>query len=124
MGNYLDSYLLPLPKNNLDEYRRIARKASKVLLEPGTLHCIESVADDAKPGKLTSFSQAVKLRRGETVVLAFILFRSRSHRDRVNNKAMNDPRLASWSELTMPGDATRMFWGGLRTIVNEQPRGA
>jgi uncharacterized protein YbaA (DUF1428 family) len=77
------------------------------------------VADDVKPGKWTSFPQSVKLRSGETVVFAYVVFKSRAHRDRVNAKAMGDPRLKSMCDLeSLPFDGKRMFWGGFKTLVN------
>lgn len=79
---------------------------------------LESVADDVKPGKLTSFPQSVKLRAGETVVFAYIAYRSRAHRERVNANVMKDPRIAAMGDAgSMPFDAQRMIYGGFRTLV-------
>lgn len=81
---YVDGFVLPVPKRKIEAYRRIARKAGKIWREHGALDYIECVADDVKPGKLTSFPQSVKLKAGETVVFAYIVYKSRAHRDRVN----------------------------------------
>jgi uncharacterized protein YbaA (DUF1428 family) len=118
MARYVDGYVLPVPRNKLADYRRLARKASKIWLDHGALEYVENVADDVKPGKLTSFPQSVKLKRGETVVFAYIVYRSRAHRDRVNKKVMSDPRLAGMDPKTMPFDPKRMIWGGFKTIVS------
>ena len=100
-------------------YRRLAQKAGKVWREHGALEYIETVADDVKPGKRTSFPQSVKLKRGEVVVFAYIVYKSRAQRDRVNAKVMKDPRLAPMMDLkSLPFDARRMFWGGFRTLVD------
>ena len=113
MARYVDGFVLPLPKRNIDEYRRIARKAGKIWREHGALEYRECIAEDAPPGKVTSFPQSVKLKRGETVVFAWIVYRSRKDRDRVNAKVMSDPRLGDMMDAkTMPFDAKRMFWGG------------
>jgi uncharacterized protein YbaA (DUF1428 family) len=114
---YVDGFVLPVPKRKIDEYRRIARKAGKVWREHGALEYRECVADDAKPGKVTSFPQSVKLKRGETVVFSWIVYRSRAHRDRVNAKVMNDPRITGMDPNEMPFDAQRMFFGGFEVIV-------
>jgi uncharacterized protein YbaA (DUF1428 family) len=115
---YVDGYVLPVPKKNLQAYRRMAQKAGKVWRDHGALEFIECVADDVKPGKHTSFPQSVKLKPGETVVFSWIVFKSRSHRDRVNAKVMKDPRLANMMDpKAMPFDGKRMFWGGFKVLV-------
>jgi uncharacterized protein YbaA (DUF1428 family) len=114
---YVDGYVLPVPSAKLVDYRRLARKAGKVWKEHGALAYVEAVADDVKAGKRTSFPQAVKLKEGEVVVFAYVLYRSRAHRDKVNAKAMADPRLAGMNAQNMPFDGQRMFWGGFTPFV-------
>jgi uncharacterized protein YbaA (DUF1428 family) len=116
---YVDGFLLAVPKKNVEAYRRIARKAGKIWREHGALDYKECVADDVKAGKVTSFPQSVKLKRDETVVFSYILYKSRAHRDRVNKKVMSDPRLADMMDpKAMPFDGQRMIWGGFKTIVD------
>lgn len=116
---YVDGFVLPVPKKNLSAYRRIAHKAGKIWIEHGALGVVESVADDVKRGKLTSFPRSVKLKSGEVVVFSWILFKSRQHRDRVNAKVLKDPRLKSMMNPTaMPFDARRMIYGGFKTLVD------
>jgi uncharacterized protein YbaA (DUF1428 family) len=96
----------------------LSRKAGKVWREYGALEYIECVADDVKSGKLTSFPQSVKLKRGETVVFSWIVYKSRAHRDRVNGKVMKDPRIANMMDMkSMPFDGKRMIFGGFKSIV-------
>jgi uncharacterized protein YbaA (DUF1428 family) len=116
---YVDGYVVPVPKKQLEAYRRMAQKASKVWRECGALEVVECVADDVKPGKVTSFPQAVKLKPGETVVFSYIVYKSRAQRDRVNAKVMKDPRITAMGDLKdMPFDGKRMFWGGFNVLVN------
>ena len=116
---YVDGYVVPVPKKNLKAYRAMAQKAGKVWRDHGALEYIESVADDVKPGKRTSFPRSVKLKRGETVVFAYVVYKSRAHRDRVNAKVMKDPRLAPMMDLKkLPFDGKRMFWGGFKVLVD------
>jgi uncharacterized protein YbaA (DUF1428 family) len=115
---YIDGYVLPVPKDKLAAYRSMARKAGKVWIEHGALEYLEAVADDVKPGKTTSFPQAVKLEPDEVVVFSYIKFSSRAHRDKVNALAMNDPRLTGMGPDNMPFDGKRMFWGGFKPIVS------
>lgn len=118
MGHYVVGFVAPVPTKNLAAYRRMASKAGKVWKEHGALQYWECVADDVKPGKVTSFPQAVKLKRGETVVFSWIVYKSRKHRDSVMAKVMKDPRLASMMDPeSMPFDGMRMFWGGFKPIV-------
>lgn len=116
---YVDGFVVPVPKKNLDAYRRMARKAGKVWREHGALEFRECVADDVKPGKLTSFPQSVNLKRGETVVFSWITFKSRADRDRVNAKVMKDPRLSKMMDpKAMPFDSKRMIYGGFKVAVD------
>jgi uncharacterized protein YbaA (DUF1428 family) len=95
----------------------MAELGSRVWREHGALEYVECVADDVKPGKLTSFPQSVQLEDDETVVFAWIVYESRAERDRINQLAMNDPRLAGMNPQDMPFDAKRMFWGGFEVLV-------
>ena len=116
--SYVDGFVLPVPKKKLDAYRSMAKKASKVWRDHGALEFRESAADDVKVGKWTSFPRSVKLKRGETVVFSWIVYKSRAHRDKVMAKVMKDKRLANMMDpKKMPFDAKRMFYGGFKAQV-------
>ena len=118
MTHYVDGFVVPVPIDKLDAYRRIAERAGEVWLEHGALQYWECVADDVKPGKVTSFPQSVQLKDGETVVFSWILYNSREHRDSVNAKVMEDPRLKDMMDSkNLPFDGMRMFWGGFKTLL-------
>lgn len=114
---YVDGFLLPIPTKNIDAYRRIAQKAGKIWREHGALEYRECVGDDLAVKMGVPFPRSLKLKRGETVVFAWIVYKSRAHRDRVNAKAMKDPRLAMDTK-TMPFDAGRMSYGGFTVLVD------
>jgi len=117
--SYVDGFVLPVPKKNLDAYRKLARKAGKIWKEYGAIEYIECVADDVQPGKTTSFPQSVKLKPDEVVVFSWIVYKSRAHRDKVNKQVMADPRLkASMDPKHLPFDGKRMFFGGFKPIVS------
>jgi uncharacterized protein YbaA (DUF1428 family) len=116
MAFYVDGFVVPVPTKNLAAYRKMATLGAKVWMEHGALSYVECVADDVKPGKVTSFPQAVKLKDGETVVFSWITYKSRKDRDRVNAKVMKDPRMQT-PPKNMPFDGMRMFYGGFKTIV-------
>jgi uncharacterized protein YbaA (DUF1428 family) len=113
---YVDGFVLPVPKKNLAAYLRLERKAGKIWRDHGALEYSVCVADDVKPGKFTSFPQSVKLKPDETVVFAWIVYKSRAHRDRVNGQVMKDPRLAGMDASKMPFDGKRMIFGGFKTL--------
>lgn len=114
--SYVDGFVLPLAKKNLAAYKKFARKAGKVWIEHGALTYVECIADDVKPGKVTSFPQAVKLKADEIVVFAYVTYKSRKDRDRVNKLVMSDPRLANMDHTSIM-DGKRMFWGGFKPII-------
>ena len=115
--SYVDGFVAPVPKKNLAAYRAMARKAGKVWREYGAVAYVECVADDVKPGKRTSFPQSVKLKADEVVIFSWIVYKSKSERNRVNKLVMADKRIASMDPKTMPFDAKRMFFGGFKSIV-------
>ena len=116
---YVDGFVVPVPKRKVSDYLKMAKLASKVWRDHGALEYHECVADDVKKGKVTSFPQSVKAKPNETIVFAWIVYKSRTHRDSVNKKVMKDPRLAKMMDpKAMPFDAKRMFWGGFKTIVD------
>jgi uncharacterized protein YbaA (DUF1428 family) len=114
MSMYVDGFVIPVPKKNLAAYRRMARKFGALWMQHGALEVHECAADDVKPGKLTSFPQAVKLKADELVIFSWIVFKSRRHRDAVNKKVMADPTMADMSPQSAPFDSKRMFWGGFK----------
>ena len=116
---YVDGFVLPLPKKNVQAYRRMSQKAGKVWREHGALEFRECVADDVKWGKRTSFPRSVKQRAGETVFFSYIVFKSRAHRDQVNARVMKDKRvLPMMDPKTFAFDGKRMIYGGFKVLVD------
>jgi uncharacterized protein YbaA (DUF1428 family) len=117
--SYVDGFIVPVPKKKLASYRGMANKASKVWRDHGAIDYAECVADDVKVGKWTSFPRSVKLKRGETVVFSYIVYKSRKHRDAVMKKVMKDKRLTDMMDPSaMPFDGKRMIYGGFKTFVS------
>ena len=115
--HYVDAFVVPVPKKKLGEYKQMAVKMSKLCRKYGALKYVEAVADDVQMGKVTSFPRSVKRKPSETVVFAYVVYKSRAHRDSVNAKVMKDPVCKDMCESPMPFDGMRMFWGGFKTIV-------
>ena len=115
---YVDGFVLPVPKKNLGNYRRIAQQAGKIWRELGALQYVEAVGDDLDVKFGVSFPKAIKPKRGETVLFSWIVYKSRAHRDRVNAMVMADPRIANMMKnRKMPFDMKRMVYGGFKYLV-------
>ena len=118
MPHYVDGFVLPVPKKNLAAYQRMAQKASKIWLEHGALDYRECAGDDLNVKVGLPFPRGIKTKPGETVVFAYIVYKSRKDRDRVNAKVMADPRVAGLCDpKNMPFDCHRMLYGGFKTLV-------
>lgn len=121
MASYVDGFLIPVPKKNLAEYRRISSKAGRIWMEFGALQYIESVGDDLKVKGMRSFQEAADARAGEVVLFSWAMFRSKAQRDAANKKIMADPRMAVMMTGAVPFDVKRMAFGGFRVIVEGKP---
>ena len=116
---YVDGYVLPVPRKHLAAYRRIAQKAGRIWRQHGALEYRECAGDDLGSKWGVPFPRSVKARRGETVVFSWVVFKSRAHRDRVNAKVMNDPRIAKMMDPSkMLFDHKRMVYGGFKVLVD------
>jgi uncharacterized protein YbaA (DUF1428 family) len=116
---YVDGFVIPIPKKNVKAYQAIAKLAGKVWRDHGALDYKECIADDVKPGKLTSFPQSVKLKKNEVVFFSYIVYKTRKHRDAVLKKVMKDKRLANLMDpKKMPFDGKRMIYGGFKVAVD------
>jgi uncharacterized protein YbaA (DUF1428 family) len=119
MSQYVDGFVLPVPKKNRARYVRMARLAGKVWRDHGALEYRECLADDVQKGKITSFPRSVKLKPTETVWFSYVVYRNRKHRDRVVAKVMKDPRLAKYMNAkAMPFDGKRLIMGGFKVVVD------
>ncbi|UGY08514.1 MULTISPECIES: DUF1428 family protein [unclassified Phyllobacterium] len=113
---YVDGFLVAVPKDRIEEYKELARKAGDVWMEYGALSYVECLADDVPYGELTSFPRAVQAKDDETVVFSWITYESREKRDEINAKVMEDPRLKGDMD-NMPFDGKRMIYGGFESFM-------
>jgi len=122
MSLYVDGFLIPIAKKNVEAYRRVSQRAGKIWRELGALEYRECAGNDLKAtkGMGVSFPRRVQAKPGETVILSWIVYKSRAHRDRVNKKVMKDPRIAKMmtDPKAMPFDVKRMAYGGFEVIVD------
>lgn len=118
MSKYVDGFVLPVPKDKVETYRKIAEQASNIWREHGALEYRECVLEDPIAKECLPFPRLASAKPDETVVFAWITYQSRAHRDEVNSKVMADPRIkAMCGEEGMPFDPQRMAYGGFSTIV-------
>ena len=124
MAGYVDGFVMPLPKANVDRYRDIATTAGELWIEHGALEYKECLADDVQVGEVTSFPRSVKLEDDETVVFAWITYKSRQHRDEVNAKVMKDDRMKALMDPAGEiADYKRMVYGGFEVLVDLEETG-
>jgi uncharacterized protein YbaA (DUF1428 family) len=117
-ARYVDGFVLVIPKRNIPAYRRMAKKAGEVWRDHGALEYRECVGDDLKSEWGVSFPKLAKMKPGETVAFSWIVYKSRSDRDRVNKKVMKDPRITGMMDgKKMPFDMKRMSYGGFKILV-------
>jgi uncharacterized protein YbaA (DUF1428 family) len=118
---YVDGFVVPVPKKNVEAYRKLSKKAGKVWREHGALEFRECIGEDLKPkGAITTFPKKLRTRPNETIFFSYIVYKSRAHRDRVNAKVMSDPRLADMMDpKASPFDYKRMLYGGFEVLVDE-----
>ncbi len=119
MPNYIDGFVIPIPTKNLPAYRRMAVKAAKIWKEYGALDYWECVGDDLDVKGMSGFPRMAKMKPGETVVFAWIVYRSRKQRDQINAKIMADPRIQKMCDpKNPPFDFKRMAYGGFKALVH------
>lgn len=118
MPKYVDGFIIPVPKNKIAAYRRMAKLGEKMWREHGALEYRECVAEDLRNEWGTPFPKQLKLKPGETVVFSWIVFKSRAHRDRVNAKVMKDPRMGNVDPAAMPFSVSRMLYGGFTVLID------
>ena len=118
MPRYIDGFVIPVAKDRIDDYRRTAEKAAAVWKEHGALDYWECVGDDLDVKDMVSFRQLTQAGPDDTVIFAWVVFESREHRDRANEKIMADPRLhAMGGEVNAIFDCKRMAYGGFKSLV-------
>jgi uncharacterized protein YbaA (DUF1428 family) len=115
---YVDGYVLPVPRKNLAAYRKMAKEAGKWWKKMGALEYVECVGDDLKNKWGVSFSKLAKAKKGETVIFAYVVYKSKAHRDAVNKKIHASMEMDQYKDVKMPFDMKKMAYGGFKKIVD------
>ena len=117
MPNYVDGFVIPIKKANLAAYKKMARIGRKVWMEHGALEYVECIGDQVDGASAPSFKQMCKLRANETVIFAYVVYKSKADRNRINKLVMKDPRMQPAPKTKMPFDMLRFAMGGFKVIV-------
>lgn len=119
MGRYVDGYVLPVPKKKVKEYQKMAQAAGKIWMKHGALQYVECAGEEMRSKwGMVPFTKSARAKPNETVVFAFVIFKSKTHRNSVNAKVMMDPAMNEWKDIPMPFDMKRMVYGGFTTLVD------
>ena len=117
MAHYIDGFVFPIPRDRLNEYKRLAQAAAEIWKEHGALDYWEYVGDDMKLEGTRSFTDLIAATEEETIVFGWVVFDSREARDLANKKVAADPRMAELPSSNSGFDAKRMAYGGFRSLV-------
>jgi uncharacterized protein YbaA (DUF1428 family) len=112
---YISGFLIPVPKNNKDAYRKMAEDAVPLFKEYGAIEMVEGWGEDVRDGEVTDFRRAVKATDDETVVFSWIIWPDKETSDRAEKAMMSDDRMKP--PETPPFDMKRMIFGGFAPIV-------
>ncbi len=118
MTHYIDGFVLPVPRDSLNEYTRVVEAVAEIWKEHGALDYWEYVGDDLHREGTRSFTDLVAATQDETIVFGWVVFDSREARDLANEKVAADPRMADLMDSSDTGfDAKRMAYGGFQSLV-------
>ena len=116
--SYVDGFVIALPKKNVPACRRMSKAAAKVWKEYGAVEYRERVGDDLDTKMGMPFPRMAKLKKNETAVFSWILYKSKAQRNAVNKKVMKDPRIQKMMTQRPLFDDKRMAYAGFKVIVD------
>jgi uncharacterized protein YbaA (DUF1428 family) len=115
---YVDGFVLVVPKDKIEDYKKLSKKAGKIWREHGALEYRECVGDDLDLPFGRPFPKLLKLKPDEAAVFSWIVYKSKAQRDKVNAQVMKDKRM-DMDPKTMPFDMKKMSMGGFTILVDE-----
>lgn len=114
---YIDAFVIPVAKKNVAAYRKLARKTARIFRQNGALEVREYIGDDLGMPWGLPFPKLAKVKKGETVIFSWIVFKSKAHRDKVNDACFKDPLMSGMDMSKLPFDVKRMSMGGFKLLV-------
>lgn len=122
MAKYVDGFVLAIPKSKINDYKKLATTACKIWMEHGALEYRECVGEDLNVKMGIPFPKLAQSKKNEIIVFAWITYKSRAHRDKVNAKVMKDKRMACTDPNDIPFDCNRMTYGGFDVLVENKTK--
>ena len=122
MSNYIDGFVLPIPKVHLDDYKSAAIQVAEIWKEHGAMAYKEYVLDDLKLEGTRSFHEGANAKEDEVILFGWVEFESKETRDLANKRVATDPRMPALIDpLMIPSriifDASRMVFGGFKRLI-------
>ena len=124
MAKYVDGFVLVVPKNKAEEYKKMAEEGADMWMKYGALEYMECRGEDLETKEMggmkpLAFTQLANAKPNETVWFSFIVFKSKEHRDEVNAKVMEEmsKKMEGNKDMSMPFDMKRMAYGGFQVEV-------
>ena len=120
--SYFEGFVLAVPADKKEAYRKHATDAAPIFLEFGATRMVETWGDDVPDGKVTDFKGAVKAEPDEVVVFSWFEYPDKATRDAAQQKMMSDPRMEEMG-AAMPFDGKRMIFGGFDPLLDDRTDG-
>jgi uncharacterized protein YbaA (DUF1428 family) len=117
MAQYVDGFVIPILKKNVRAYKKMAELGCKMWMKYGALDYYECVGDDLNVKWGLPFPKMCKLKKNETAIFAYIVYKSKAHRNKVNAAVMKDPAM-KMDGMKMPFSMKRFAMGGFKVIVS------
>ena len=113
---YVQGFVLPVPADKKEAYRKAAADFSPIAKEFGATRQVEAWGDDVPDGKVTDFKRSVKATPDEAIVFSWIEYPSKEVADKAHERIMTDPRM---KDMQMPFNGKRMIVAGFTPILDE-----
>ena len=116
MAQYVEGFVIPIKRKNLRAYKKMAEWGRRAWMKHGALSYYECVVQDFLKHGL-GFKKMCKLRADETAIFAYIVYRSKSHRNKVF-KGVQKEMAKYKGEPKMPFDMKRFSVAGCKVITH------
>ncbi|MER0238291.1 DUF1428 domain-containing protein [Fulvimarina sp. MAC8] len=112
---YVEGFIIAVPSDKREVFRDFALAGWPVFRDAGVLRQVEAWGVDVPDGNVTDFRKAVLANPDESVVFAFLEWRSKEERDVGMKAVMEDDRMKDMPP-DMPFDGRRMIFGGFEVL--------
>ncbi len=103
----------------MSKYKKLAEWGRRLWMKHGALHYYECFIDEFTNHGL-GFKKLCKLKRDETAIFAFIVYKSKAHRNRVNKKVISEMDKDAGKIIKMPFEMKRFSMAGCKVLVSSK----